>query len=362
MTSSCRICVLSLFSFLLEGCSLLGPVPQSRPESTLAPEGDDTFSLVILPDTQKYVETESDFGLFTAQTHWIALHKEELNIAFVLHAGDIVENSDRDLEWRRAGRALSILDNKVPYILAVGNHDLEGPATFDKTRATRAYNHYFPASKFQAQPWYGGSQRAGENDNYYTLFEHKNLKFLIISLEFAPPNEVLQWANQVAAAHPDRRIVVLTHCYLDTLNERATHVGLINPHNFNLPQVNDGEHLWTRFVSRHKNIFLVVSGHYHGVGRLTSVGVHGNKVHQVLANYQSRRFYGRYGWLRIMQFFPRTDTIAVKTFSPYLNEWLTDGENEFVLRYDMRDPGQQPRHAEVSRPPAAAIGEARLGS
>jgi 3',5'-cyclic AMP phosphodiesterase CpdA len=298
----------------------------------------DAFSLVILPDTQKYVETASLLGRFTAQTQWIADNKDWLNIAFVLHSGDIVENSDRDVEWSRAEQALSVLDGKVPYILAVGNHDLEGPSTFNKTRATRAYNRYFPAGKFERQPWYGGRQAPHENDNYYVLFEHRHLKFMVISLKFAPPDDVLSWANQIVAAHPDRRAIVLTHCYLDTSNERGGRSGLTNPHNFNLPEVNDGEQIWDKFASRHPNIFLVVSGHYHGVGRLTSVGVHGNKVHQVLADYQSWRLHGRDGWMRIMQFSPGQNVICVKTFSPYLNEWLTDADNEFVLPYDMHAP------------------------
>jgi hypothetical protein len=173
-----------------------------------------------------------------------------------------------------------------------------------------------------------------ENDNYYVMFEHGDLNFMVLSLEFAPPNEVLRWAHHVVASHPERRVIVLTHCYLDMFNARST-LGLINPHNFNLPEVNDGQQMWDEFISRHKNIFMVISGHYPGIGQLTSTGVHGNTVHQIMANYQTRLWHGRYGWLRIMEFSPRDNTISVKTYSPYLDRYLRDSDNEFVLQYDM---------------------------
>ena len=53
------------------------------------------FSLVLLPDTQNY--TREIYGatrdIFTAQTQWIVDHKDELNIAFVLHEGDITDQN-----------------------------------------------------------------------------------------------------------------------------------------------------------------------------------------------------------------------------------------------------------------------------
>ena len=84
----------------------------------------------------------------------------------------------------------------------------------------------------------------------------------------------------------------------------------------------------------HANIFLVLSGHilYDGLGRLTSTGDHGNVVHQVLTNYQMKARGGN-GWLRIMTFLPKEQTIRVRTYSPFLDEWATDEQNQFELSY-----------------------------
>ncbi len=53
------------------------------------------FTLVVLPDTQHYADRGAATGqeipdLFTNQTRWIVDNREEENIVFVLHAGDIV--------------------------------------------------------------------------------------------------------------------------------------------------------------------------------------------------------------------------------------------------------------------------------
>mgnify|MGYP001423790883 CR=1 FL=1 len=70
------------------------------------------FTLAILPDTQIY--TESYPEIFTSQTQWIIDNIEKLNIAFVLHEGDI-QNSNTEDQWQRAYSSMSLLDEKIPY-------------------------------------------------------------------------------------------------------------------------------------------------------------------------------------------------------------------------------------------------------
>lgn len=58
-----------------------------------------------------------------------------------------------------------------------------------------------------------------------------------------------------------------------------------NPHAYKIldKDCNDGEEMWEKFVKKHENIFMVLSGQImgKGVGRLTSRGDHGNDVHQL---------------------------------------------------------------------------------
>ena len=65
---------------------------------------------------------------FFDQTQWVVENRERLNIAFVAHAGDIVQ-TDYPEEWEIAQEAMSTLDGKVPYCLCLGDHDMG----FEKT-------------------------------------------------------------------------------------------------------------------------------------------------------------------------------------------------------------------------------------
>jgi len=100
---------------------------------------------------------------------------------------------------------------------------------------------------------------------------------------------------------------------------------------------NDGEQIWQKFVRKHENIFLVVSGHIggDGMGKLTSKGDHGNPVHQLLANYQGRPRGGD-GWLRILRFLPKENKISVRTYSTFHDKYDDDPQNQFELDYRMR--------------------------
>ena len=104
------------------------------------------------------------------------------------------------------------------------------------------------------------------------------MKFLVITLEFKPRDETLVWANKVVAAHPDYRIIVVTHSYLTRKKGQLSgvdHYGV---------KGNSGKSIWEKLVSQHKNIFLTLSGH-DMENQLTSQGKHGNEVHQVQADY-----------------------------------------------------------------------------
>ena len=39
------------------------------------------------------------------------------------------------------------------------------------------------------------------------------------------------------------------------------------------------------------------------------------------------------GYLRVMQFFPTLGTVHVQTYSPYLNSFKTDLDDDFFLAY-----------------------------
>jgi hypothetical protein len=109
--------------------------------------------------------------------------------------------------------------------------------------------------------------------------------------------------------------------------------------------------MWAKLIEPNPNVKLVFSGHDVSgndlppgtTARLTSARADGSVVHQILANYQTclgppcgtsaqgTSVRGGAGFLRILRFSPATHTIAVTTYSPYLDASLSDPGNQFTL-------------------------------
>ena len=152
------------------------------------------------------------------------------------------------------------------------------------------------------------------------------MKFLILSLEFKPRDEAIEWANKVIASHPKHQCIIVTHAYLMNSGQRYKEIGYD-------VEGNGGEDMWQKLVSQHENIFMVLCGHTAPNTRLTSKGVNGNEVHQLLADFQGEK--GGQGYLRIMTFFPKENRIDVSTYSPVLDHYRTEESNKFSLWFDM---------------------------
>jgi len=127
-------------------------------DSGVGPETAPPVTIVVLPDTQYYSVAYPD--VFAGQTSWILGQKAALNIAAVLHVGDIVDGDTQD-QWTVASTAMRALDGFVPYVLVPGNHDT------DSDRNTMIDTYFGPAS----MPWITGTMIAGQIENNYALLD-----------------------------------------------------------------------------------------------------------------------------------------------------------------------------------------------
>jgi hypothetical protein len=301
------------------------------------------FSIVVLPDTQFYSRHYED--VFVKQTQWIAEKRDELNIAFVLHLGDIVDYN-LPTEWMAASRAMSHLDGKVPYVLNVGNHDIQNGDRFGMI------NFYFPVSRYAGASWFRGTWEPNDTHNTWALFDVGGQPWLVVSLEFGPRDGALAWADGILKMHPKTPAIIVTHAYLYKDATRYNRkLPKPQPHGpYDYPWLgkfpggsNDGEEMWDKLVSKNPNVRFVLSGHdvFDAYARLTSTRPDGTRVHQILSNYQ---FYyacpcpmnlGGNGWLRIMELAPAQRKVRVRTYSPWLqrswDEPTTADKNEFEL-------------------------------
>ena len=101
--------------------------------------------------------------------------------------------------------------------------------------------------------------------------------------------------------------------------------------------VNDGAGIWEKLLLKHRNVIAVFCGHVlkSGVGTLVSIGKEGNKVYQMLANYQrgveGSRLGGE-GYLRIVTFNRKTREIDVKTYSTWNKAYHPSEHHNFKFR------------------------------
>jgi hypothetical protein len=293
--------------------------PVQRPDAP-------SFTVAVIPDTQRYAERNP--AAFEVQTRWLAEQWTAGNVSFVVHVGDVVDAPEPD-QLARADRALSHLDDgDVPYLLTTGNHDYDAVAERDAS----AFEERFPESRFSDRPWWGDSFD-GTAYNAYARFDTFDGRYLVLALEPFPRESVVEWAEDVLAAHSDHTGILVTHGYLyrdgtpidsDDMWDRTVYD--LDGHN--------GDELWERFVGRQPNLRAVFSGHVlcDGAGGAvrTSTNDHGAPVQQLLTNYQDLDDGGR-GYLRLVRFYPTADAITAETYSPLLDAYHPDESHHVRL-------------------------------
>jgi hypothetical protein len=303
-----RLAGLSALSGLLGGARPLAAAAGKHPAHA-GPAG--SWSFVLLPDTQCYSESYPE--VFLAQTEWIARQRQARNIQFVLHLGDITNNNVHP-EWGNA------------------------------TSRESFFSDYFIQRNARV---------AGESENAFLRVTVGEAKFLILGLEFGPRDVVVEWANEIVAKHPDHHAILITHAYLYSDGARYDWKGpgkaqTWNPNGYGVgtrPElsgagVNDGEALWQKLVSRHRQFLFTFNGHVlnGGIGHLESRAPLGHSVHQMLVNYQCGvtpdRKKGGGGFLRLMEVQPDGRTVQCSDYSPYYDQWLTEPDRKFSITVD----------------------------
>jgi hypothetical protein len=317
-------CATVAFALIIQ----LSIIPALHSQEARQDDANEVFTVVLLPDTQFYSEKYPE--TFVAQTMWIRERAKADNTKFVVCLGDIVQNAHVEDEWLKAHEAARILDGVVPYSSVPGNHDL---VVKDKviTRDSTLYNKYFGVERFRKEPWYGGHAGAS-NDNNYCTFRAADRDFLVLSLEFAPRDEMLTWAAEVCQKHPAHNVILATHSYLN-LQGRTTGQAKVDS------SANSGQQIWNKLISKQPNIFMVACGHVGGVNLLLSKNDAGGQVIEILTDYQNLE-QGGLGWLRTMKFVPAENKIYVDAYSPLLKQHNPDPKHTHTIDLDFKTLGR----------------------
>ncbi|MFD4836981.1 LamG-like jellyroll fold domain-containing protein [Achromobacter sp. NPDC058515] len=313
-----------------------------------------SFGLVVLPDTQFYAryataETGNQFAKlfgsepFMAQTDWIARSAKALNVPFVIHVGDVVDQVSKPQQWEVADAAMKRLEAAgVPYSILAGNHDVLQDIGFESdpvngTDATRdlaaePYLKWFGKDRASAQATFGGRDASGFHE--YHVFEAEGQKFLVLSLSWRVSDAGLAWARQVLQTHSSLPAILVNHQLLAIANDGVSPL-----------EVDYGLMLWDKLIRGNDQIFMTVNGHHHGAAHLTKINDFGHAVEEMVVDYQMA-YQGGNGLLRFYEFDLSNNRIVASSFSPWVpqkpknavNEFdqavLTDANNQFVIEMD----------------------------
>jgi len=297
-----------------------------------------SFSMLLIGDPQGYTKYDINQPLFELTTAWCADNIDNLNVKAVLCTGDIVEQNENIVRnrkmlnqtsrqmWEWASHCFKRLDNKVPYIISTGNHE------YGYVRGDEPFTHfpeYFPFernSKWADCVVSAFPNRMGKVslENAAYEFEDKAWgKLLVIAVEWAPRDEVLEWARKLSeGAYKDHKIILLLHSFLwERTAERTEN------ENYGIQPRNYGQDVWDKLVAPCSNIELVICGHTGKPGDFEDTVAYrkdknqaGKNVHQMMFNIQCSgggwEGNGGDGWLRILEFLPDGKTIKVRTYSP----------------------------------------------
>ncbi|MEZ5502357.1 MAG: metallophosphoesterase [Halioglobus sp.] len=343
-------------------------------------------------------------ALFIEEMEYIANNavSNDGDIAFVASVGDVWQHQTLAMDQDHRARGFKIIDNAlfareilvtdktttvemptalagyellaatgIPFGVVPGNHDYDAmwsdssfPPDYSRVgelvRPGGGLGHYDPdilgmlhigglknfnsvfgsdTAFFKDKDWYVSSYNGGADSAQ--VFSAGGYTFLNIGLEMQPSDAVLAWAQSVVDAHPGLPTIVTTHDYIDQHGERVPNP-IIDLTRVDPSTHNSAEDMWSDFISRNDQIFMVLCGHEHGQALRVDDNAAGHKVYQVLADYQDRGQAGLDagqprtadgriypigdGWFRLMAFdtAAAVPTVRVKTYSPHYDAFSDD--------------------------------------
>ncbi len=324
----------------------------------------DEFSIIVLPDTQNYIQNlrgKANRNMFRDQIEWIVANQKRHNIAYVTQLGDLSQSINMAKEsnasmgeearkisierFKACDSIMSPLDKaKIPYGIAVGNHDQFPIAGKAEGNSTELFQKWFVnqggnKSRFADKPFFGGTRETDSYDDHYDVFHAGNRDWIVIYLEFdddqesniADDEDRNNWALEILKKHPKHIAIITTH----------------NAGNIKKQVLGSQAQMIYDKLKTQPNLAMILGGHVANKNgdvnyfSLTRDGM--NPVRTYISDFQSltpdgtiENINGGNGYLRIMKFSVKKNQVTVTTMSPYLekrnlpNQFIKDPQHQFT--------------------------------
>ncbi len=310
--------------------------------------GENAYTIAVFPDTQNYTAEGYINHIFGDMTQWLVDNKDSHNIQFMIHVGDITNNNTA-AQWAVAEEALRKLDGKIPYSLLPGNHDQASGGSAADHSSVYLDDLFSPDKQEATAPDNFGGTYDQETDSarntYSTFTAPDGTKWLVLSMEFGPRDDILRWAGDVIEDHLDHRVIINSHSLTSFAGRQdPTEAPLYDEgagYDYGIGRdpegANDGETIYRELLAKYPNISMTFSGHIFGDGAETDVSYtqYGTPVFEFLVNYQNgvaREITGNgdsslggrggNGAIRLVVIDPENNTVSTETYFTEFDDYL----------------------------------------
>lgn len=285
--------------------------------------------IAVFGDIQYYTNS-SHIHRFKRSLDWIEYEAKYIHIACVLHTGDITHTNHITSQWRYFGNAIK--DVTIPFISNIGDHDY----TWDEhSRITSRYSTHI--NEFAKRPTITerieASYEADRIENIVIRNEIHGERYDFLLLEFGPRKEVVAWAKDWVASHPDIKYILMNHEYLENGGGGRRNKNLkcemrLKEANYTTPN-----ELWNQLIKCNDNIAWVLCGHVGGLFAVTyEENDFGREVCQIQHNIQGQAY--RYdNWLMMWEFPNHGDDAIVSIVNTRTGELYDSKDALFTFKY-----------------------------
>lgn len=295
----------------------------------VAPPENYAYSFMVIGDTQiladNYRVNSADKG-FEKVYDYVVDNLDEKNVECVIGLGDITDKNNA-VEWSLATSNFIRLDGEVNYTLVRGNHDGAGEFNSHLSTNTR-YDE-------QIIEYY----QEGSLLNVAHAFTAGQLDYLVLCLDYGPSDEVLEWAGRICEKYSKHNVIVTTHAYMFRDGTTLDDGDVYPPSKYG--GVNDGDDIWEKFVKKHGNIVMVLSGHdpCDDIVLRQEEGEKGNVISQMLIDPQGvdAATEGGLGLVSTFYFSEDGKTVTVDWYSVIKNKYFKS-TNQFSFEVHTVEP------------------------
>lgn len=275
------------------------PSPSPKPDKLTAEEG--VYTVAWISDTQHYSKKYP--YIYYEMASFLSKERERLNIAYIVHTGDLVHNYNDEEQWKVADGAQAIIDD-IPNGVCAGNHDVH----YDDANY-KYFGEYFGAERYEGKAWYGANYQ--NNRGHYDLVDIGGTPFIFVYMGYAPDSSSYKWLNSVFKEYPGRVGVLCVHDYFKTSLKRSE----------------TGEKLYKKVVKENPNLYMVLCGHRYNQAVVTDNfdddgdGAKERNVYQMMNNYQAAEEGGS-GYMRFLQIDTLKRELRVYSYSSLRGDYV----------------------------------------